>query len=124
MDLLALDQKPLSEFSLADLKRSILAVTNAEENWSTERGKPVASPVSIDLRRYRERLDQLSYITKFTSKHLVIPLMSGALIGWDLKTQAPAGSIELPVDSMLMDLALDASSRSLVCLSAIMAHVR
>lgn len=124
MDLLALDQKPLSEFSLTELKQSILAVYYSEANWSKDEAKAIAVPYTIDLRDQEISLDQVSYITKFTSRHLVIPLMHGGLLGWDLKKQASAGKIEMPADSLLIDLALDALTRSLVCLVGNVAPVR
>lgn len=124
MDLLALDKKPLSEYSTKELRYSISKAASAEENWSKNRPKYLASSYAINLRDHDISLDQVSFITKFSSRHLLIPISSGNLIGWDMKEQRPSGSIELPDDTLLIDLSLDASSRSLVCLVGNVVPVR
>ncbi|KAL5501036.1 hypothetical protein ACEPAH_9423 [Sanghuangporus vaninii] len=127
IDLLAIDQKPLQSVRTDELKRSVLLAALAENNWLQKRPKARAASQSIELRSAISpdvSLDKNAYITKFTSKHLLIPLEGGKMVGWNLKDNTSVGSFDIGPDCMVLDLALEKPTRTLLGAVARVAPVR
>ena len=126
IDLLAIDRKPLEQVNVQELKKAILVTASAERNWLREKAK--ARRVStIDFTKAIRTdicLEQSAYITKFTSRHLLLPMEDGSLIGWDMKQNAQSGSYKMDRECILVDLALDKSTRTLVGLVGKVSPIR
>jgi hypothetical protein len=116
IDLQAIDQKPIEEADVPSLRRSILAMNSAEKNWQSDCPRTTGPPlvVRFDSKPATVALDQAGYITKFTSKHLLVPMADGTLLGWNMKSGEPAGEHQMEQDSVLIDLAQVTNSRSLM----------
>ncbi|THH07778.1 hypothetical protein EW145_g3152 [Phellinidium pouzarii] len=111
----------MTDVTVSELRQSIGIAASSEKNWVKE--NPIAVGESKIINLPRAFSDQISYITKISSKHLIIPL-EGALQGWDLERHTPAGKYEMNADTLIVDLVLDGCSRSLFCLTSDVVPVR
>ena len=116
IDLQALDQPSISSATGASLRHSILRTTTSERNWLSRYPVHRTKPKVI---RFVDRadmtavsLDQAGYITKFTSRHVLVPMADGTLMAWDMQNGCQAGAHVMDTESVLIDLAHLVESRS------------
>lgn len=128
IDLLSLDKKPLRSADVLELKKSVIKASHADKNWLSSHPKALGPPRIIKLQEndtvHDISLDQVAYITKFTSRHLMIPLNNGGILGWDLEKNNSAGKHIMNNNAVLMDIALDKETNSFIALLGVVAPVR
>lgn len=125
--MLSIDKKPPKDVDAHELKRSVLLASSAEKNWSSETPKARGPSRIIDFTKVlgtNVSLEQGAYITKFTSKHMLLPMADGGILGWNLKENTPAGTHKMDPDCIIVDLALEKVTHELIALIGKVVPVR
>lgn len=106
------DQLTPAALTPNQLRHSVILATAAEQSWLKQKPKCLSCARVVQLRNVD--LDHASYVMKFTSRrHLVLPTKNGQLIGWDTRSSDYAGTYDMGIDSVLINVQGEYSTRSL-----------